>query len=193
METQKLLERLLSPLIGLIGILSICWIPSAWSDQNDLRLNSLFEQLQTVEDQEAADKITADIWVIWRQSPDTEINELMRSGISAMSGGRFYRAKDIFDEVIEIAPDFAEGWNKRATIHFLLQNYEKSVLDIRQTLMLEPRHFGATAGLGLIFMSLDYPESAVEAFEAALKINPHLPGPRLQIKRLNRFLREDPT
>ena len=165
----------------------------AFGDQNDPELNLLFAQLHTVEDQQTGDSITDQIWEIWRESGNPEINALMQAGVSEMQTGRLRRAVDLFDQIIEMAPEFAEGWNKRATVYFFLREFEKSAQDVRKTLMLEPRHFGATAGLGLIFLELNYYDSALEAFEKALKINPHLTGPKLQIKRLKQLLLDDPA
>ena len=171
----------------------LCSSPIAIADQNDPRLDELFKQLHIEKGQKAGNEITDQIWEIWRESSDDEINKLMYAGVSAMATGRLRRAERIFDEIVYKAPEFAEGWNKRATIYYFLREYQKSAADVRQTLLLEPRHFGATAGLGLIFLSLDYYESALEAFQQALDINPHLTGPKQQIKRLEDYLNDDPA
>ncbi len=178
---------------SLLAIIALFVSKYGWTDQNDPELNDLFEQLQTVESQSAADEITDKIWSIWRQSPDEDINQMMKIGISAMQNARLVEAKKIFDDIVTKAPDFAEGWNKRATVYYFLREFEKSASDIRQTLLLEPRHFGAISGLGLIFIQLDYPESALETFKQALEIHPHLPGPKFQIKRLKEYLENDPV
>ncbi len=180
--------RMLGALICLV-----CAYSPAYSDQNDPRLENLFAELLVVEEQQAGDAITDNIWEIWRDSGDPEINELMREGVSAMHSGRLRRAVRFFDQIIDKAPDFAEGWNKRATVYFFLREFENSAKDVRKTLMLEPRHFGATAGLGLIFLELEYYESALEAFEKTLLINPHLPGPRMQIERIKKILLDEPA
>ncbi len=163
----------------------------SFADQNDPRLDELFNQLQTIDDQKLGNDITDEIWQIWRESPDESVNELMLAGIDAMSKRQLRKAVRIFDEVIYRSPDFAEGWNKRATVYFFMGEYKKSVDDVRRTLTLEPRHFGAAAGLGLIFLSLNYYENALGAFEKALDINPHLPGPKIQIQRLRKLLGKD--
>ncbi len=163
------------------------------ADQNDPELDMLFAQLKNTQEQLIGDEITDRIWMIWRDSGDPQINALMREGVAQMQTGQLRRAVQIFDQIIAMAPDFAEGWNKRATIYFFLREFEKSAQDVRKTLILEPRHFGATAGLGLIFLELQYYESALEAFEKALKLNPHLPGPKLQIERIKRMLLNDPA
>ncbi len=186
------MARLPKIIILALAVVCSCWAVTGWSDQNDPRLDDLFEELQTTSDQETANLITDEIWEIWRESPDEYINELMKQGVRRMNEGELRKAEAIFDEIVIKAPDFAEGWNKRATIYFLLQDYEKSALDIRQTLSLEPRHFGAVAGLGLIFLQFQYYESALGTLKQALDINPHLDGPRDQIERLKEILELDP-
>ncbi len=185
--------RLLKTVLGFLSIIGLLGSGTGWTDQNDPRLNDLFEQLQTVGSQSAADEITDEIWGIWRQSSDEEINQMMKAGISAMRNAQLAEAERIFDEIVTKAPEFAEGWNKRATVYYFLREFEKSASDIRQTLLLEPRHFGAIAGLGLIFLQLDYHESALETFKQVLDIHPHLPGPRIQIEKLMEYLENDPV
>ncbi len=175
------------------GLVLICTTFQVQSDQNDPRLTELFAQLHQVKEQEAANQLTDDIWAIWRDSGDPHINQLMKRGIAAMQSGHLRESVAIFDQIIRLAPDFAEGWNKRATVYFFLRDYEKSAADVRKTLLLEPRHFGATAGLGLIFLSLDYYQSALEAFEKALDINPHLVGPKMQIEQIRAILKDEPA
>ena len=80
--------------------------------------------------------------------------------------------------IVAIAPGFAEGWNKRATVHYLLGNYDKSLTDIAETLALEPRHFGALSGRGLVYMALEEEELALDSFEAALEVYPLAHGAR---------------
>ncbi len=163
------------------------------SDQNDPKLDELFQQLLTVQDQQTGDSLTDEIWAIWRDSGNPDINALMSEGITAMQSGRLNEAVRVFDQIVEMAPDFAEGWNKRATVYFFLSEYERSAADVRETLLLEPRHFGATAGLGLIFLEIQHFEGALEAFERALEINPHLIGPKMQIRRIKQLLLDDPA
>ena len=194
MKLLKISNCLKSACSGLVILVIGCLFVPVHADQNDPRLEDLFKQLHTAPDQTTGEAITDQIWAIWREYPaDAEVGELMSAGVQAMTTGRLRRAERIFDAVILRAPNFAEGWNKRATVLYFLRQYEKSAEDVRQTLLLEPRHFGATAGLGLIFLSLNYPKSAIEAFEKALEINPHLTGPRMQIKRLRDYLEDDPV
>jgi tetratricopeptide (TPR) repeat protein len=110
-----------------------------------------------------------------------------------MAEGRYPVALDRFDRLVEQVPDFAEGWNKRATVYYLMGNYPASVLDIRRTLELEPRHFGALSGLGLIYDALDDPAAALRSFEAAVAIDPHLETAQERIKELRRQVGGRPT
>ena len=180
----------------LVLVMILTFQSSVTADQNDPRLESLFEQLHLVSNQEAGNELTDQIWEIWREHPDEEVNELMRAGVMAMSTGQLsqlQRAAQIFEKIVDLDPQFAEGWNKRATVYFFLGQFEKSAEDVRQTLILEPRHFGATSGLGLIFLQLQYYQDALKAFERALEINPHLTGPKQQIRRLKEILKNDPV
>ena len=94
----------------------------------------------------------------------------------------------VFDDLVDIAPEYAEAWNKRATVHFLLGNLADSIADVDVTLDLEPRHFGALSGLGQIELQLGDPAAALSAFEAALLMHPHLPGTRDLNTQLRRNL-----
>jgi tetratricopeptide (TPR) repeat protein len=117
----------------------------------------------------------------------------MRRGMTAMAGGDHEEALRSFDRMVAKAPDFAEAWNKRATVLFLMGRYEDSVLDIQRTLQLEPRHFGALSGLGLIYDAVEEPAAAIRSLEAALEINPHLHGTREHIATLQEKLQGDET
>ncbi|MFQ5902310.1 MAG: tetratricopeptide repeat protein [Candidatus Binatia bacterium] len=106
-----------------------------------------------------------------------------------MSRRNYEEALVSFNKVVEADPDFAEGWNKRATVYYLMGEFVASVRDIERTLTLEPRHFGALSGLGLIYLALGEDRLALEAFEAALKVNPHLPGAQAHAEEVRWRLR----
>jgi tetratricopeptide (TPR) repeat protein len=95
-----------------------------------------------------------------------------------------------FDQIVKIAPGFAEGWNKRATVHYLLGDFAGSLHDIERTLKLEPRHFGALSGRGLVLLELDQQAGALEAFESALEVHPKLPGASHNAKALRREIQK---
>ena len=103
-----------------------------------------------------------------------DLNLLMRQGAEALSKRKFVLAMESFDAFVILAPQRAEGWNKRATLFFMMGNYKASIEDVQRTLALEPRHFGALAGLGMIYEALKQKEAALKAFQAALAINPHM-------------------
>lgn len=162
-------------------------VPSA-ADQDDARLEPLFERLRTAANAALADDVEGEIWRIWLQSGDEDLNRLLAEGMRAMQVGDSERALAIFDRVVARAPGFAEGWNKRATVHWLRNEYSDSMRDIQQTLRLEPRHFGALSGMGLIFDELEDPEGALRAFEAVLRIHPHARGARERVEALRQEL-----
>lgn len=183
------------------GLMALLWsvavaigcLGPALADQEDLRLEGLFARLQAASSQAEAQAAQRQIWQIWTESDDSSANRLMRSGIQAMASRQHGLALQYFDRLVEQAPDFAEGWNKRATVHYLMDDYEASVLDIERTLELEPRHFGALSGLGMIYDAIGEPAAALRSFEAAVAINPHLDGTRQRIDALRRQLRGSPT
>ena len=154
------------------------------ADQTDPRLDALFGRLQTTDDANDAAVATNLIWAIWHQSDDDRINELMRRGLAHMSGQDYPAAVETFGEMINLAPEFAEAWNKRATVYYLMGDYRASVRDIDKTLELEPRHFGALSGLGLIMVAMGNEEAAVAAFEATLAVHPFAEGARQNLEAL---------
>jgi tetratricopeptide (TPR) repeat protein len=165
----------------------------ALADQQDLRMEGLFARLQTTSSRPEAEAAQRQIWLIWTECDDSQADRLMQDGLQAMAARQHGLALQYFDRLVERAPEFAEGWNKRATVHYLMDDYEASVLDIERTLELEPRHFGALSGLGMIYDAIGKPAAALRSFEAAVAINPHLDGTRQRIDELRRQLRGSPT
>lgn len=138
------------------------------------------EALETLkgDDAELAATAEAMLWRTWCRSGKSEVDQIFRAGIDAMQRGRLEEAEAEFTRVIVIAPDFAEGWNKRATVRFMRKDFAGSVADCQETLARNPHHFGASSGQGLCHMSLgEYREAAV-CFRRALEIHPHLDGAR---------------
>ncbi len=166
--------------------------PLALGDQTDDRLNALFDRLQVTSSETEAAAITNLVWAIWHESNNETVNAFMSKGVEEMSSRNFEAAVSSFNKVIEVDPDFAEGWNKRATVYYLIDEYQASISDIKRTLALEPRHFGALSGLGLIHLALGDGWKALKAFEAALKVNPHLTSPRAHVEELRRHLHGRP-
>jgi tetratricopeptide (TPR) repeat protein len=157
------------------------------------QLDKMFSRLKDTTSETEASAVTQAIWILWTTSDDSNVNDMMRRGVRLMSVQNYDEALTIFDRMVKYAPEFAEGWNKRATVHYMLGNFAESVADIQKTLALEPRHFGALSGLGMINMELDRQPDALKAFEEALKANPYLPGARQQILDLKKKLQGSPT
>jgi tetratricopeptide (TPR) repeat protein len=166
----------------LLAVVALCGNAVVWADQKDPRLDELFARLKSTDSLLEAHTIEGDIWSIWLTSSNEEVNNLMAQGVTAMNRGDFISAVKDFTEIIEIAPDFAEGWNKRATVLYLLDDYAGSKDDVDKVLALEPRHFGALAGLGLIYGALEQEEDAIAAFERALAVHPFMSNARENIE-----------
>ncbi len=162
----------------------------ARADQSDPRLDPLFEQLRAAEDPGKAQVIEGLIWQLWTDADDPATDSLMQLGLAAMQAGNLPGALELFDAVTARKPDFAEGWNKRATVLYMLGAHEKSAEDVKRVLQLEPRHFGALSGLGLIDLERDRPDEALDAFERAFALHPHLPGLKQRIDQLKRQRRD---
>ena len=158
------------------------------ADQNDPRLDALFSKLSRSADPREAQALERSIWSLWLSISDSEAAQWLDEGIRAMSSGRVDEAIDRFDRIIEKAPGFAEGWNKRATASYLRQDYGASMRDIQRTLALEPRHFGAISGMGMILMATGDPGSAIKAFEEVLRIHPNASGARHYLQQLRKAL-----
>ena len=154
------------------------------ADQRDPRLGDLFVSLAGAPDAGRALGIEAAIWQIWLDGGKPALNEMMARGIDAMNANRFRDAVERFSELIAAEPSFAEAWNKRATVYYLMDRYEESVRDIERTLALEPRHFGAISGMGLIFLRRGDEVGALDAFEKVLEIHPHARGARFYVEQL---------
>ena len=157
----------------------------AEAGQRDPRLPALFDRLSqgAVLSAMEAEALQSRIWRTWMNSSDPTIQALMTRGVAAMSQQLYSAALGVFDEMIALAPDFAEGWNKRATVNFLMGDFPASVTDIQRTLDLEPRHWGALAGLGQIYLLLDEPEAALKPLRRAIEVNPYLEGVRYMISQ----------
>lgn len=165
----------------------------ALAGQDDPRLPEMFVRLQGHLDQTEAERLETEIWSVWYQNDDSAITSLMHQGRAAMSIGDFDDAEAYYSQVIERDPAFAEGWNRRATLYYLMGRYEDSIADVTKTLELEPRHFGALSGMGLIYTALEDEETALVWFEKALEVNPHMAGVRYRVELIKKRLAGEPT
>jgi tetratricopeptide (TPR) repeat protein len=133
------------------------------------------------------------LWRIWSRSGDAAIDRLFATGVEQMSAADFDQALASFNEIVRRKPAFAEGWNKRATLYFMLGQYQKSLLDCDEVLKRNPHHFGALSGAGQIHLQLGNLQSALEYFRRAVEANPNLEGPAQLIPVLEERLRADPN
>jgi tetratricopeptide (TPR) repeat protein len=145
------------------------------------KLDALFLDLKKAKSQAVAEGVANRIWESWNNSESASINLLMQWSQDAMDGRKFPVALDFLDQVVVLKPTYAEGWNRRATLHFMMNNYSKSMADIEKTLQLEPRHFGALAGMGHIFLALERKELALKAYERALDVYPMMRAVQKQV------------
>jgi tetratricopeptide (TPR) repeat protein len=139
-------------------------------------LDSLFEALKAAPDEDAARPIAARIWQLWLQSGDAALDARMRLAIGFMNAGRGAEALLTLDEIIAAAPTWAEAWNKRATLLYMLDEHDRSLTDCFKVLELEPRHFGALSGMGLIGIAQGNYEAALKAYRRAMVIHPFIEG-----------------
>ena len=154
-------------------IISLLFVFSVNADQNDERLEGLFEILSKTESDIQINKVTSSIWDIWHETNDSSIDADFYRGLESMRTGDLLMAVAFFTRVIDNNPNFAEGWNKRATVYYMLGKFDASMKDIRETLNLEPRHFGAMDGMGLIFIHLEQFDKAIDIYDQMLQIFPN--------------------
>lgn len=168
----------------LLAALLLVATPSARADQNDPNLDALFDGLAGAKNALEAEAFEQRIWQVWVNSGQALVDNAMERGLTAMNNGAYDTSLKYFNDVVHLAPKMAEGWNKRATVYYLMGKYPESVLDIQRTLELEPRHFGALSGLGMIYMEMGQKKAAIRAMQKALAINPHMDAIRQQMNEL---------
>ncbi|MEP3436727.1 MAG: hypothetical protein ABJN75_08095 [Hoeflea sp.] len=135
-------------------------------------LDTLFSDLKHERDDQKARRISERIWAQWRDSGSATVNLLMQWADKAVSDRKNGLALDLLDQAIVLMPDYVEGWNRRATLHFMMGNHGKSMVDINRVLTLEPRHFGAIAGMAAILSESGNDELELRAWEQMLEIYP---------------------
>lgn len=130
------------------------------------------------------------LWQVWSRSGDSEVDNLFQIGLEQMNRGGAQSAIKTFSEIIRQKPEFAEGWNKRATLYYLIGEYERSLADCEEVIQRNPAHFGALSGFGLNYLKLHKPNRALKYFERALQVNPNLIQINDAVKELKRLLIE---
>jgi tetratricopeptide (TPR) repeat protein len=175
-----------------LAVASFVVAGGAASDQKDRRLDALFERLRAAASPEIAEPVAAEIWSIWLEAGDPTADRLLATGVTAMQSEQYDLALRAFDRLVERSPDFAEGWNKRATLLYILGRYADSVRDIARVLALEPRHFGALSGLALCDEALGKDAEALSALRRTAAIYPSMPGLRARIDSLAKKVEGEP-
>jgi tetratricopeptide (TPR) repeat protein len=149
-------------------------LPRAQRGDQVRGLDFLFEALKVAPDADSAKHIENRIWALWVASGSDTANLLMTRVKTATDAKDMELAIKLLDSIIEIRPNYVEAWNRRATIYYMQKDYTRSMADIRQVLALEPRHFGAISGLGMILHEFGDDKRALDAFRRAVQIHPHL-------------------
>ena len=173
-------------------VLLICGNTVADSKDRDIKLKQLFEQLKKSNNASIAFEIEMKIWNIWSTHPTKEkLTQSLAKGSELMSKGELETAYKIFSTIIISSPDWAEGWNKRATVLYLMDRYQDSLNDIDEVLKLESRHFGALSGQGLVQTKLKNYEKAIESYQAVQKIYPSIRAAKIMISQLRKLIKEN--
>lgn len=159
------------------------------ADQTDTRLEDLFHILQQTDRPAVIRSTENEIWNIWMQHPNADVEKLMQLGIQRMNLENYNEALVIFNGIIDSYPDFAEGWNRRATLYYVVGNYDASIDDIEKVLALEPRHFGALSGLGLVYLQRNELAKAKQAFENLVEVHPNSPNAKQNLETVTESLK----
>ena len=173
-------------------VLIFCGNVLAESKDRDIRLNQLFEQLKKSNNASLAFEIEMKIWNIWSTHPTHDsLTQSLAKGSGLISKGELEAAYKIFSTIIESAPDWPEGWNKRATVLYLMGRYQDSLKDIDEVLKRESRHFGALSGQGLVQTKFKNYEKAIQSYQAVQKIYPSLRAAKVMIPQLEKLIKEE--
>jgi tetratricopeptide (TPR) repeat protein len=159
-------------LLAALGLALILASPVSAEDASKLRAT------------ENPDKIIADIWSIWARNDSATAELLLRQSVAAMNANEYDAAEKMLIQLIEVYPDYAEAWNKRATLYFMQGRYDASLIDIEHVLELEPRHFGALGGKAMILRAQGKTVEALKVLKETLAINPHADSVAQAIKDL---------
>lgn len=159
------------------------------SDDRQKRLEALFKILKSAKNRKLAENAETEIQRTWETSGSDTIDLLLGWANQALSEKKYGKALDYLDNIIRLEPGFAEGWNRRATIYFLQRDFGRSIADVERTLELEPRHFGALAGLGAMLSELGQEEGALYVYRKALEVNPRMKQVEKAIETLEKMVK----
>ena len=178
--------------ISIIFLFSIFSTALFADDNHQKEIDRLFIQLKSAVDFENSKKIEDQIWKLWVTHPSKNgLTKLLADGSSAMMDNKLETAYDKFTEVIELDPNWAEAWNKRATVLYLMGKYKLSQADIDKVLQLEKRHFGALSGQGLVQTALNNYQKAIDSYIEAHKVHPNMKSPLIMIEKLQNQIKKE--
>ena len=175
--------------------LSLFFFNNVYAEERNNKLDKLFTQLKNTKELSSAQVIEKEIWEIWSIHPSDDrrgfrLTELLTQGTRLMNMGELSKAYKLFTQIIAVEPDWAEAWNKRATVLYLMDQYQSSLDDIKITLILEPRHFGALSGQALNYIELNEYEKAIESYKTVQKIYPIMAGAKKMIPQLEELIKD---
>ena len=165
----------------------------SYADNNhQKRIDELFDQLKNTTNYQKSKKIETEIWELWTTHPSkSNLTALMADGSIYMNQNKLETAYNTFTKTIQLDPNWAEAWNKRATVLYLMGKYELSQADIDQVLKLEGRHFGALTGQGLVQTALKNYQKAIDSYIEAHKVHPYMRSPLIMIEKLQQQIKKE--
>ena len=163
---------------------------SSFANERDERLNQLFNELKVNKSKDASE-VEQEIWKIWSTHPsDAKLTARLEEGSQFVIDQQLSKAVEIFTEVINLDQNWAEAWNKRATVFYMMGQFKKSQDDIDKVLAIEARHFGALAGQGLVNIQLKNYEKAIFSYQQAKEIHPSMQSPEIMIRRIEELIKQ---
>ena len=179
------MKKIITSLIFILFIIN-----QSFADDRKDELNKLFKELK-IKNSIVTFEIEQKIWKIWSTHPNkNNLTSLLAKGSNLVNQNKLYEAEAIFSKVIKLDPNWAEAWNKRATVLYLLGEFQKSQNDIDKVLELEERHFGALAGQGLVNIQLKNYEKAIMSYKKVQEIYPTMKSPKIMIKEINELIKQ---
>ena len=180
-------------IIRFLFIFTFCffYFANSFANERDNQLDKLFKKLK-IDNISISSEIEEKIWKLWSEHPtDQNLTLKLKQGSKLVRENQLLKAVNIFNQVIELDPSWAEAWNKRATVLYMLGDFKGSQNDIDKVLSLENRHFGALAGQGLVNIKLKNYEKAIKSYKDALKIYPSMKSPEIMIKKIENLIKEE--
>ena len=175
----------------ILCIFLIIYPLNLFADGRVIELNKLFNDLR-IDNNSISAEVEQKIWKIWSTHPNNErLTNMLAEGTDLVNNQKLNEAIIVFSNVIELDANWAEAWNKRATVYYLIGEYQKSQNDINKVLSLEKRHFGALAGQGLVNIELQNYEKAIKSYEDAMKIYPTLKSGKIMIENIKELIRKE--